>query len=113
MHEVTGAIRHYQHSSTVSTTVDVRTMANQLFKYQVFTQQPGRGTYDISDKDAITESVDLLGLGAEVLARGQVLADYKIKMNGQVSDEKEDSSEEGDEDDEVLDTSIIQEEQPM
>lgn len=112
MYKVTGATRHYQHSSTVSATVDVRTMADQLFKYQVFTQQPGRKTYDTSDKDVITESVDLLGVGAEVLAKGQVLADYKIKMGGQVPDE-EDSSLEGDEDDDVLDTSISQEEQLM
>jgi hypothetical protein len=75
MYEITGAIRHYQHSSTVSTmVVDVRAMANQLFKYQVFTQRSGRKTYDTSDKDAITESIDLLGLGADVLVRGQVLA---------------------------------------
>jgi hypothetical protein len=56
-------------------------MANQLFKYQVFTQQSGRKIYDTSDKDAITESAYLLGLGADVLARRQVLVtDYKCRM---------------------------------
>ena len=75
-----GAVEHYQHSSTVKADIDVRHITEALLHERVFTHTPGRHHYEAGDGQTIEQAVDLHGLGARKVMEGTHLRAYKRKL---------------------------------
>ena len=94
MERATGAVKHYQHSSTVDPTVDVRTITTRLLQDKVFVRNPGRRNYSGDGDSTITSSIDLFGLGCTNVLSGDCIEAYKEKLRRNREDEVQDQEEE-------------------
>ena len=75
-----GAVEHYQHSSTVKADMDVRLITEELLHERVFTRTPGRHYYEGGDEETIEQAIDLHGLGLQKVIDGTYLKTYKDRL---------------------------------
>lgn len=94
MERTTGAVKHYQHSSTVDSSVDIRTITMRLLQDKVFIRNPGRRNYSGQGESMVTSSIDLFGLGCANVLSGQFIEAYKDKMRRNREDEVQELEEE-------------------
>jgi len=94
MERTTGAVKHYQHSSTVDSSVDIRTITMRLLQDKVFIRNPGRRNYSGQGESMVTSSIDLFGLGCANVLSGQFIEAYKDKMQRNREDEVQELEEE-------------------
>lgn len=80
IYKVSGAVEHYQHSSTVKADMDVRIITEALLRERVFTWTPGRHHYEGGDGETIEQAVDLHGLGLQKTIDGTYLQTYKDRL---------------------------------
>jgi hypothetical protein len=79
-YKATGAVEHYQHSSTTVSVTDVSYIANSLLHESVFVNEIGWKNYSQRSCDTpIQSAVDLYWLGGTVIMKGQRLEAFKEK----------------------------------
>lgn len=79
MYEAVGAVQQYQHSSTVSSQIDVETVTRSLLRERVFHQIPERKTYNTYNDVPIKQSIDLFGRGLVAISHGEHIDAYILK----------------------------------